>query len=266
MLPNWIVRNKYKLIAFSIGLYVLGDGLMHKGLVRVMIPKNFPEYTIDTAISANKNVLVNAGKEWIKGVNTKEIMNSIDKNCPGLEIDVYFDTSNDHFDVHHDKSNSIGLYLDSLLAVYAARKLKASIWLDLKNLTAVNNVAAVKELLQLQNKYGLANKILVESQWPQYLTVFSDNQFSTSYYTPSFNPYLMSNNQLKFWVDSLSTVIKRSNINFLSGYYFQYPFLQHYFPRYPVLIWSPNDKFSIINWWYKRNILANKAVFITLYP
>ena len=266
MLLNWIVRNKYKLMAFIIGLYVLLDMVQHKGLIRVMMAKDFPNHIIDTTFPANKNTLINQGKEWVKAINTKELMNGVDKNCTGMECDVYFDKSKNYFDVHHDNFTSTGLDLDDLLQVYSARGLKASIWLDLKNLRDTNNIQAVTELVRLRNKYGLANKILVESKRPQLLKPFCDSGFATSYYTPFFNPYLASDDSLKHWADSLTAVINSSSVSALSGYYFQYPFLQHYFPNYPVLIWSPNDKFSIINWWYKKRIMANKGIFISLYP
>lgn len=267
MLLNRIVRNKYKLMACIVGLYLLADGLQHKGLIRVLWPKHFTNYKIDTAFPANKNILINTGKEWLKAINTKELMSKVDTNCSGLECDVYFDRDKNDFDVHHDRSNSIGLNLDDLLQVYKERGLKASIWLDLKNLKDSNNVQpAVTELLRLRNKYALANKMLVESKRPELLRSFSDSGFATSYYTPFFNPYLVSNDSLEHWVDSLATVIKRSKVSVLSGYYFQYPFLLHYFPHYPVLIWSPNDKFSLINWWYKKRIMANPSIYITLYP
>jgi hypothetical protein len=253
-------------MVFIVALYGLVDILQHKGLVRVMISKDFPAYKIDSGFPASTNILINTGKDWVKAIDTKELMVGLDKKTTGLECDVYFDSQKNDFDVHHDESNSIGLNLDNLLQVYKDKGLSASVWLDLKNLKDSNAMPALKELMRLRSKYELTNKILVESKWPERLTPFSDSGFATAYYTPFFNPYLLNNDSLQHLVDDLSTVISRSKVNFLTGYYFQYPFLQYYFPNYPLLIWSPNDKFSIINWWYKKRIRASKAVFISLYP
>ena len=263
---KWLVQNKYKLMAFIIVAYVLADILQHKGLVRVLIPKNFPGYMIDTGFPGNKNALINTNKEWVKGVNSKARMEAVNENSAGLECDIYFDPGKNEFDVHHDKDNSSGLNLDDLLQVYQRRGLRASFWLDFKNLNDSNSKQSVTEILRLRNKFGLIDKLLVESYRVDLLKQFSDSGLYTSYYTPMFNPYLCSEDSLKHWTDYLKAVVDHSSVNALSGYYFQYPFLHHCFPNYPILIWSPNDKFSIVNWWYKKRIASNEAVFISLYP
>ena len=168
--------------------------------------------------------------------------------------------------MHHDEDKSIGLSLNALLELYHQKKLTASIWLDFKNLDDTNLKNALLSLIQIRNKYNLQNKILVESNRAGLLTDFSDSGFYTSYYTPMFNPYQINDTEIKLWVDSISSVIKNSRINALSGYYFQSSFLQHYFPNYPVLIWSSNNMFSLINRLAKRKINRNKTIFIALYP
>jgi len=230
------------------------------------LPDEFPVYTISSGHPGNKNILINENKEWVKAVNTKELMNKIRPNCSGLECDIYFDMEKKTFDVHHDPDGSTGLDLDGLLNEYSKRKLGASIWLDLKNLDDSNFNAALAVLIDLRNKYGLTNKLLVESNRADLLTAFSDSGFFTSYYTPMFNPYQVSDKEIKHWVDSLSTVISKSKVSALSGYYFQYPFLRQYFPNYPVLIWAANDRLSLINWLFKRKVAGTKEIFIALYP
>ena len=266
MLLKWIFKNKYKLMAFIIGLYLLADIIQHKGLTRGLLPKTFLPYKTDTSHPQNKNILINKNKEWIKAVDSKELLNKVDSTASGIECDVYFDLQKKIFDVHHDPDNSIGLNLDELLNEYNKKGLQASIWLDLKNLDDSNYKLAVITLTYLRNKYRLTNKLLVESSRADLLTAFSDNGFYTAYYTPMFNPYQLNDEETKRWVDSLSSVINKSKVNALSGYYFQYPFLYHYFPNYPVLIWSANDRFSLVNWLFKKKIAGSKEVFIVLYP
>ncbi len=263
---KWIVQNKYKLIAAVIGAYLLIDLVVHKGLVRVLVPKTFPVYKMQDSHPPNNNTLINTNKEWAKAINTIALMNKLEKESDGLECDVYFDRDKNGFDVHHDEDKSLGLNLNDLLQVYHGRGLHASVWLDFKNLDTANKSSSLTELIRLRKKYGLTDKVLVESSKPNLLKDFGDSGFFTAYYTPMFNPYLASDDAIGHWVDSLSGVINNSAVNALSGYYFQYPFLHQYFPSYPILIWSPNDKFSLVNWWYQRKIAADKTVFISLYP
>ena len=263
---NGIVRNKYKLMAIIIVAYLLTDMVLHKGLVRVLIHKAFPDYKISAGFPGNKNKLINSDKEWLKAVDTRAGIEAVKSNTPGLECDVYFNREKNRFDIHHDADNSTGFYLDDLLEVYRQKELKASIWLDFKNLNDSNGGQALNALLELRNKFGLNDKLLVESFHAGLLKQFSDSGFYTAYYTPMFNPYFCSDDSLKHWVDQLREVIDHSSVNALSGYYFQYPFLHHYFPNFPILIWCPHDKFSLVNWWYKRSIANSNAVFIALYP
>ncbi len=266
MLLKWIFKNKYKLIAFIIGLCLVADVIQHKGLTRVLLPKQFPSYKTDTSYPQNKNILINKNKEWVKAVNTKELLNKFDTVTGGIECDVYFNKQKNIFEIHHDPGKSTGFNLNDLLDGYDKRKLQASIWLDFKNLDDSNCNFALVVLIELRSKFHLTNKLLVESNRADLLAVFNNSGFFTSYYTPMFNPYQINDVETKQWVDSLSAVITKSKVNALSGYYFQYPFLHHYFPNYPVLIWSANDRFSLVNWLFKKKIAASKEVFIALYP
>lgn len=261
-----IAQNKYKLMVFIIGLYLLVDVLQHKGQTRVLFPKSFMHYKTDTSMPKSKATLVNHNKEWEKGVNTKALMNEADVGVAGLEFDVYFDKAKHIFDVHHDADKSIGQDLNGLLEIYQQKKLTASIWLDFKNLDDANAASALGALIQLRNTYNLQNKLLIESGRADLLSAFSDGGFYTSYYTPMFNPYQLSNEEIKYWVDSISTVIKNASVNALSGYYFQYAFLQNYFPNYPVLIWAEKARFSLVNQLFRKKIAADKSIFIVLYP
>jgi len=264
---KWIAKNKYKLMPFIlIGLYLSVDVAMHKGLTRVLFPKKFHDYKIDNSYPKSKNVLINTNKEWKKAIDTKEQINTVDINASGIECDVYFDTTKKIFDVHHDPDKSIGLNFDTLLQLYTNRGLKASIWLDFKDLDEYNCKPAVTELVRLRDKYGLAGKILVESRRPELLAAFTDSGFFTSYYTPMFNPYRFNNDQVNYWVDSLTKAIQNSKVNAISGYYYQYDFLHHYFPNYPLITWADDDKWSFVNWLFKRKAARSKEVFIVLYP
>ena len=263
---KWVARNKYKLMVSIMGLYLLADAWQHKGLTRVLLPKTFPAHASVPAQPVSKNRLVNTGKEWTQAVNTTERMDQLSEKTTGLECDVYFNEQKKIFEVHHDPDKSTGLGLETLLQLYAEKKLTASLWLDFKNLNKGNLQPSLAGLIRIRDKFGLRDKLLVESAEAVLLSAFSDSGFYTSYYTPMFNPYLISKVELKQWVDSLSAVIHLSRIDALSGYYFQYPFLQQYFPEFPILVWAADDRFSLVNWIFKKKVAASSGVFIVLYP
>ena len=260
-----IAQNKYKLLVFIIGLYLLADVLQHKGQTRVLFPKNYAAFNINASLPKSKTSLVNQSKEWKKGVNTKARMNELDVTASGFECDVYFDNAKNVFDVHHDADKSIGQDLISLLDLYQQKKYTASIWLDFKNLDDANAGQAMAALIYLRKKYSLQNKLLVESGRADLLSAFSDSGFFTSYFTSMFNPYQIKDKEINFWADSIAKVVNNARVNALSGYYFQYSFLHHYFPNYPVLIWGEKERFSLINLLFQMKISRDKAIFIALY-
>lgn len=266
MLLKWVFKNKYKLMAFIIGLYLLVDVLQHKGQARVLFPKEFPGSQYQIIPYQSIIHLTSRGKNWIKGVNTKEQLNKLDQDVAGFECDVYFDTASKSFDVHHDPDKSIGYGLNELLQTYQQRNLQANIWLDIKNLDQSNDTLALQNLLLLRNKYRLQSKILVESGHAEVLTSFCDSGFFTSYYVPFFNPYQITNDKVKVWADSIVSIIRKAKVDALSGYYFQSSFLNHYFPKYPVLTWVDKPSFSLVNLLFQRKLNADTSIFIMLKP
>lgn len=253
-------------MAFIIGLYLVLDVLQHKGQARVLFPKDFTEFKKEALLPQSKSILINKNKNWKKAVNTKEQMNGLNVENVGFECDVYFDVASKSFDVHHDTDKNIGYSLDNLLQLYQQKKMQASIWLDIKNLGDSNTLSVLQSLIELRNKYKLQNKILVESGRADLLKAFSDSSFFTSYYVPFFNPYNINKEEMNVWVDSISSAIRKSRINALSGYYFQCSFLNHYFPIYPVLTWTDNSFFSLVNFLFRRKINADQSIFIALKP
>lgn len=261
-----IAQNKYKLMGFIIGLYLLVDVLQHKGQTRVLFPKDFsePDYVIMQLHSTSK--IVNKNKNWKKGINTREQLNKLNIELAGFECDVYFDTVTRSFDVQHDADKSIGYKLNDLLQLHQQKKMQAGIWLDIKNLHDSNAALILRELIKLRNEYGLMDRLLVESGRADLLTAFSDSNFFTSYYVPFFNPYTINKKELTLWGDSIASVISKSRINALSGYYFQSSFLSHYFYQYKVLTWVDEFSFSLVNMLFQRKISADTSVFIVLKP
>ncbi len=263
---KWIAQNKYKLMVFIISLYLLVDVLQHKGQTRVLFPKTFTKARQKTLLPQSKSTLINRDKTWKKGVNTKEELNKLSTDIAGFECDVYFDTTKKIFDVHHDADKSIGYNLNELLQLYQQKEMQSSIWLDIKNLGDLNSPIILQSLIKLRQTYHLQNKIIVESGRANLLSTFSDSSFFTSYYIPLFNPYTINKTEINSWADSIASVISKSKVNALSGYYFQSSFLSHYFPKYPVLTWVDNSSFSLVNYFFQRNMGVDKSIVILLKP
>lgn len=261
-----IAPNKYKLMVIIIALYLGVDVWMHKGQTRMLLPKIFGETSYAALKPQSKAILINTNKNWKKGINTPALINKLDEHTAGFECDVYFDTEQNVFSVHHDAGKPSGFTLDSLLKIYQHKKLSSSIWLDVKNLADSNATKALQVLAALRGRYDLQNKLLVESAQAGLLTSFSDSGFFTSCYVPFFNPYQADKKKGELMADSIASAIGQAKINALSGYYFQQPFLHHYFPQYPVLIWTDHTSVSLVNYLFRRKMTANKSVFILLNP
>lgn len=253
-------------MAFITGLYLLVDVVQHKGQARVLFPGSYNATAYLALYPAGNTVLMNRDKNWVKAVNSTERMNQLTGNEPGIECDVYFDTTTKTFDVHHDPGKSNGCRLDDLLKQYQQKKMQAGIWLDIKNLDEENAASCLSSLIKIRNAYNLQSRILVESAHAGLLNAFCDSGFFTAYYIPFFNPYQINANQERSWADSIASQIGQSKINALSGYYFQTGFLKHYFPSYPVLTWVDKASFSLVNYLFQRKINADTSIYIALRP
>ena len=245
---------------------LLTDVLLHKGITRVIINKNFTDQRKPATFKSCHQGLIITDKNWIKAVNTVHLIEQLAANTPGFEMDVYFDTAKNILQVYHDSSGYSNLSIEEILNVYQAKKLTSSIWLDFKNLTTFNEKKSLSYISSLRNRYNLKNKMIIESSDPQLLQSFCDSNFYTSYYTPLFNPYLISENELINTIDLISTNLKKYPTSAMSGYYFQYPFLQKYFPSYPLLIWADNGNYSLVGNIFNNMLGKDEQLKVILRP
>ena len=79
-----IVQNKYKLMVFIIGLYLLTDVLLHKGQTRVLFPKTFATYKAGAIQPQSRSIIINRDKVWKKGVNTSGQLSNIEETTSGI--------------------------------------------------------------------------------------------------------------------------------------------------------------------------------------
>lgn len=258
-------KNRFFLGALVIIIILGTDILLHKGMVRILIPDSFIKNRAPADFPHCDQRLVIHSKVWRKAIDSADAMNKLPASIAGFEVDVYFDSSINSFYVYHDSAGISTIRIEELLDIYKSRNLSASIWFDFKNLTNANHEKALNACVTIRKKYNLQNKMLIESTNIQYLPAFCDKEFYTSYYTPFFNPYLLKENELNQIADSISNNLDRYPASALSGYYFQYPFLKKYFPNYPILTWADKSSLSVVSFIFNRSLQKEEHVKIILY-
>jgi hypothetical protein len=266
MKKNSFLLNKYTVAVFILLSYFSMDVFLHKGMARVMLGSSFTNQRKPASFPRCEQTLNLAGKQWIKAVNTVEKIKSLPDNIAGLEMDVYFDTVRNCLLLYHDSTTYSTLRIDAVLDNYNARKMRACIWLDFKNLSSANERQSLKYITRLRNTYHLSNRIILESSSPQYLTPFCDSGFFTSYYAPFFNPYAESEEGIIQHIDTISANLRRYHVSALSGYYFQYPLLKKYFPHYPILTWAERNSGSVISYYFNKYLNVDDQLKVILYP
>jgi heptose-I-phosphate ethanolaminephosphotransferase len=259
-----ILLNKYTLSLFILLLCLAADIIIHKGMSRVMLPENFTDERTAKEYPMCEQTLFAAGKKWVKGINSIDRMRQVDTTIDGFEVDVYFDTVKNYLEVYHDSSAMSGVSLDDLLKLYKARNLTAPIWLDFKNLSAANEKQSLQYISSIRYQYNLHNKMIIESSSPQLLQSFCDSNFFTSYYVPLFNPYQVSEKKLVTLLDSMNQILSKYKVASLSGYYFQYPVLKKFFPKYPLLTWIDKSSLSFIGRSFQNRVLSDDHVKVVL--
>lgn len=258
--------NKYTISCIIVLLLVAVDVVLHKGMSRVMMPASFTQQRSAKSFPICEQALISTDKKWVKAVNTTAKLLSLDSNTAGVEMDVYFDTIANTLFVYHDSSVISSTGIESILNVWASKKMQGSIWLDFKNLSLSNKRSALLYITSLRERFGLANKLIVESSDPASLDVFCRQGFFTSYYVPFFNPYSMSEDDLLRTIDEIAQQLNQHKVSALSGYYFQYPFLKKYFPEFPILTWTDYSAVSMVSNIFSSSLLNDAQIKVVLYP
>jgi hypothetical protein len=260
------IKNKYTVSALIL-ISLLGvDILLHRGISRVIIPSSFTDQIKPINILPCRQTLNIKEKHWYKAIDNISLLEKIPAVSEGIECDVYFDTAKKSFFVYHDSTALSDLNADSLLAVYRSKKLQSHIWFDFKNLQLHNHEASLTEMLRLQKKYNLQQKLIIESGNAALLKSFCDSGFYTSYYVPFFNPYLAGEKELVAFIRNIEKEISTYPTSAISGYYFQYPILKRFFPNYPILTWIDNPGPSLVAHYFNRQLNNDSMVKVILSP
>ena len=177
---------------------------------------------------ANKKTISNYkiySKVWAHRVNSLERYQYLRNSFSGFEVDVVF--MGNHFDVGHPPLQSINLSFEKYLKVAGSGK--KLFWLDLKNLSAQNEIAIINHLNKLDSLYNIKSRIIIESNNIPSLSRISLNGYFTTYYydNDSYNKLVASGNKEKLTIiDAISQDIS------------MYDTLRNKFPQKPRLTWA----------------------------
>ncbi|MCO6496762.1 MAG: hypothetical protein J5I50_03770 [Chitinophagaceae bacterium] len=263
------MKQKYRInwkiiLPVMLLIYLFTDILIHKGQFRFLLPASFNSHILSDSLLRCEATVENKSIIWAKGVNTISAIDRLGDEAGGMEIDVYFDTSSNNFYVYHDSSSISKTTLRDILDVYRKKELDFSVWLDFKNLNAVNCDPALKYLLEIKDEYHLQNKMIIESSEISLLRPFCEKNFYTVFYLPFFNPYLMNKKELNILAEKINSELKQNQVSAISGYYFQIPFIKKNFEHYALLTWISESRFSVVSWLFTHKITSDKNVKIVL--
>lgn len=175
-------------------------------------------------------------KVWLHRANDIAKAQYFQDKYAGLELDVHFVDSLGTFVVQHDFGANSKLLLEDWFAAVDNRS-NLGFWIDYKNLDYGNMEASAKEMARLRKTYNLKGMVIVESSNAGCLKAFDDLGFRTSFYIPFAYPNKLSQEKLQDLTDKIRKNIKENNLKTISGYFFQYQFMQDSFPEMRKLIW-----------------------------
>lgn len=169
---------------------------------------------------------------WLHRVNSPERAEYYLSKYAGFEIDIWYDSSKNVFNVDHD-NRDYNTTLHDMFSVLA-NKAGVYIWLDFKNLNNGNKQAGLDRLNNLISEFpSLKNHIIVESPQIRELEAFHNQGIITSFYfSPPSGPS---------WREAMSELQKQfynSGITAVSSDLVNYDLAKAAFPNVPLLFWD----------------------------
>lgn len=153
-------------------------------------------------------------KIWLHRCNSMEKLYEKHTMYPNIEVDVVF-RGNRTFDVTHDADTTFNLNLSTYLSYMKGKEGK--IWLDIKNLTAGNQLAALKRLDWLVEHYRIKkDRLIIESPAWEALDIFTHEGYYTSYYVTYKEPCSLSDEEISNSMEELRKIADRGSVCALS--------------------------------------------------
>ncbi len=209
---------------------------------------------------------IHSSKVWAHRVNSIEKLKHTQEKYEGIELDLVFDTITNTFDVNHPPSKSINLNLDEFLEELSKDEIKG-IWLDFKNLNTQNTEVSFIRLEYLVKKHNIVpQKIIVESQHPEFLQMFNHSGFNTSYYLPSALNKL-SEQKLKIKLTEIKNKICHYPTTAISTNINDYSIIKQHFPLKVKYLWSIDKIYTtrvFKNYFQTRKALHDPNVEVLL--
>lgn len=192
---------------------------------------------------------------WPHRVNTLGKMLEI-KNAGfrSFETDVFLRPESGFFEVGHDAGAMTGMTLESFLDNIPQDFEK--IWLDIKNADKTNLPAIHKRLVELDKKFGLKSRVIVEtSNASDAPSLLSDSGFHLSYYLPTNKTLRImgeDDKARKLHARKLADIAESQNVSAVSFNLRLYRFVRDYLepelcPQIVYHTWSPGVSFKNTN-------------------
>jgi len=176
-------------------------------------------------------------KIWAHRVNTTEKLASAINYFEGVELDLVYLENKNILDVNHPPAESIDLSFETYITSLPNEK-EPYLWLDIKNLKEDNAHFVLDELLRiLKSKNYSLNKVLVETQFTEALSVFEEAGFKTSYYLPN-GMHKMSDAELKQTINNIHEVLVKQPYLGISSNYHDYNLMLEHFPDRTKYLWA----------------------------
>lgn len=222
------------------------------GIIYILNPYKIEYYGYQNKIMAHR-------------VNSLEKLKYTEKVYGGVELDLVYDETNKVFDINHPPAPSIGLNLETYLSYLSNKDIK--LWLDFKNLSVDNADESARLLNHLINKSKLKKEnVLVESSEIEFLYLFKEKGFETSFYLPYFL-YKQEGLILTKTIDSLKQLKEKYVSDGISADVNNYEILNTYFKNDRKFLWdlhSPYSRNQIQHYFDFRKYISDPTVEIIL--
>ena len=187
-------------------------------------------YQLSFDISVDSSFYSSDDKLWAHRVLNPSDAKSLSKEFNGVEIDVFFNSKLNCFEVKHH-----GEFSDLTLSEYYSQTKKTNLkyWIDFKNLSNKNANKSIELLNSIFIDETSKNDMIVESKNIIQLSKFKNHGFFISYWVESFH-----------FIKSFYSVFEvKKNIEIFSPDVISMPynsidFYRKKFPNYPIHCWT----------------------------
>ena len=168
-------------------------------------------------------------KIWLHRTDSYKKVLELGNGYSGIEFDCVYHEDMDDFENSHDYSQSVEFYLNDSLKAFVQLKdwQNKKIWIDFKNLTEENKIAAERKLSELFSKYSIKKEnCYVESNNWKSLDIFKKNGWQTSYYFPYYELSKLSSSQIDDIKEQTIKISKSGYVSAISFAFAYYDFIK----------------------------------------